>query len=98
MPWLASISRFLDCQIPDLDGYETIARIRASGERGRAITIVATTASSLAGDRERCLAAGMPDYVSKPLSPRDLGRVLDSMLAGRAASSLPAVQVIEKHR
>jgi signal transduction histidine kinase/ligand-binding sensor domain-containing protein/CheY-like chemotaxis protein len=71
---------FMDCQMPFLDGYQTTARIRASGERGRTIPIVATTASSMVGDREICLAAGMTDYLSKPLSVRELQRVLDSVL------------------
>jgi signal transduction histidine kinase/ligand-binding sensor domain-containing protein/CheY-like chemotaxis protein len=71
---------FMDCQMPHLDGYETTARIRASGERGRNIPIIATTASSMVGDREKCLQAGMTDYVSKPLSLGDLQRVLDTAL------------------
>ncbi len=75
---------FMDCQMPGLDGYETTARIRASGGRGRTIPIIATTASSMVGDRENCLAAGMTDYVSKPLSLHDLQRVLDSSLAAGA--------------
>jgi len=72
---------FMDCQMPDLDGYETTARIRNSGGRGREIPIIATTAHSMAGDRERCLAAGMTDYVSKPLSLKDLERVLEETVA-----------------
>ncbi len=72
---------FMDCQMPDLDGYETTARIRSSGDRGREIPIIATTAHSMSGDRERCLAAGMTDYVSKPLSLKDLERVLEETVA-----------------
>jgi signal transduction histidine kinase/ligand-binding sensor domain-containing protein/CheY-like chemotaxis protein len=72
---------FMDCQMPDLDGYETTARIRAAGERGQRVPIIATTASVMEGDRERCLAAGMTDYVSKPLTVRDLERVLDGIFA-----------------
>jgi signal transduction histidine kinase/CheY-like chemotaxis protein/ligand-binding sensor domain-containing protein len=78
---------FMDCQMPVLDGYETTQRIRASGERGRKIPIVAITASSMVGDRERCLAAGMTDYISKPLDPRDLRRVLQAMLPQGSAST-----------
>ena len=76
---------FMDCQMPGLDGYETTVRIRASGGRGRAIPIIATTASSMVGDREKCLAAGMTGYVSKPLSLRDLRRALDRTPAAGAA-------------
>ena len=72
---------FMDCQMPGLDGYQATARIRAAGERGRRIPIIATTANSMVGDRERCLAAGMTDYVSKPLALRDLQRVLRAVLA-----------------
>jgi CheY-like chemotaxis protein len=72
---------FMDCQMPGLDGYQTTARIRATGERGRQIPIIATTASSMVGDRERCIAAGMTDYVSKPLNPHDLRRVLHAALS-----------------
>ncbi|HLK65821.1 MAG TPA: two-component regulator propeller domain-containing protein [Bryobacteraceae bacterium] len=76
---------FMDCQMPNLDGYETTARIRASGSRGRNIPIIATTAHSMVGDRERCLAAGMTDYVSKPLNLQDLKRVLDAVTEGQVA-------------
>ncbi len=71
---------FMDCQMPGMDGYETTRRIRASGERGRAIPIIATTADSPTGQRERCLDAGMTDYVTKPFSLYELERVLASVL------------------
>jgi CheY-like chemotaxis protein len=51
----------MDVQMPELDGYETTARIRASGQRGQEIPIIATTAHSMVGDKERCLDAGMTD-------------------------------------
>ncbi len=73
---------FMDCQMPDLDGYETTLRIRQEGGRGAEIPIIAITAHSMAGDRERCLDAGMNDYVSKPLNRSDLERVLDVWIAG----------------
>jgi signal transduction histidine kinase/CheY-like chemotaxis protein/streptogramin lyase len=69
---------FMDCQMPHLDGYETTARIRAAGQRGRDIPIIAITANSMVGDRERCVAAGMTDYVGKPLHLSDLKRVLEA--------------------
>ena len=69
---------FMDCQMPGLDGYETTARIRASGERGSTVAIVATTANAMAGDREKCIAAGMNDYVSKPLTIGELRRSLQA--------------------
>jgi signal transduction histidine kinase/CheY-like chemotaxis protein len=71
---------FMDCQMPELDGYETTKRIRAAGGRGASIPIFATTASSMVGDRERCMSAGMTDYVCKPLNAKDLERVIETWL------------------
>ena len=76
---------FMDCQMPDMDGYETTVRIRKSGGRGLTIPIIAITAHSMAGDRERCIDAGMNDYVSKPLNRGDLERALDLWVAGVGA-------------
>ncbi len=72
---------FMDCQMPGMDGYQATHIIREAGDRGRQIPIIAITAASMVGDRERCLAAGMTDYVSKPLNPGELRRVLESALA-----------------
>ncbi|HEY6891841.1 MAG TPA: response regulator [Solirubrobacter sp.] len=71
---------FMDCQMPNLDGYEATARIRAGESDGRHIPIVAMTAHAFAGDRERCLAAGMDDYLSKPLRSEDLDPVIERWL------------------
>jgi CheY-like chemotaxis protein len=69
---------FMDVQMPEMDGFEATRRIRelekATGGHTR---IVAMTAHAMAGDRERCLAAGMDDYVSKPLRKEDLFRALE---------------------
>ncbi|MGE0609084.1 MAG: response regulator [Pirellulales bacterium] len=82
----------MDCQMPELDGFEATRAIR-DRERGHAchLPIVAMTASAMEGDRELCLEAGMDDYLSKPIDPRQLQRVLaGELVRNRAASTLPA--------
>lgn len=74
----------MDCQLPGLDGLEATRRIRAEeSRRGWPPTlIVALTANALAGDRERCLAAGMDDHLAKPFADADLRAVLQRYLPG----------------
>jgi CheY-like chemotaxis protein len=63
----------MDCLMPEMDGFEAARAIRAAeGATGRHIPIIALTASAMAEDRERCLAAGMDDYLTKPLTKRVL--------------------------
>ncbi|MGQ0644037.1 MAG: chemotaxis protein CheB [Elusimicrobiota bacterium] len=66
----------MDCQMPELDGYEAAERIRRSENGGRRTPIVAVTAHVLAGDRERCFQAGMDEYISKPVELSELAAVL----------------------
>ncbi len=76
-----------DCQMPEMDGYEVSRTIRARGKPGeRRIPIIAMTANAMVGDREKCLEAGMDDYVSKPISEDRLYRVLTQWLGHAAAS------------
>jgi len=68
---------FMDCQMPNLDGYETTRQLR---KRGDVTPIVALTAKAMAGDAERCLAAGMNDYLSKPFKQQQLTDLFDRWL------------------
>ena len=67
----------MDCQLPKLDGYETTSRIRARSGAQAHVWIVAMTASVMVGARDRCLAAGMNDYLAKPVTGRSLREVLE---------------------
>lgn len=78
----------MDCQLPGMDGYEATSRIRrwetTSGRRR--VPIVAVTAHAMTGDRERCLAAGMDDYMTKPVDLRGLEATISKWLTADIAS------------
>jgi CheY-like chemotaxis protein len=67
---------FMDMHMPVLDGLEASRRIRALGGRKGAVPIVALTANAMASDRQKCIAAGMNDFLSKPFEPQDIHAML----------------------
>ena len=84
---------FMDCQMPVMDGFEAARRVRAweqSEPGSRAVPIIALTANALAGDREACLAAGMNDYVTKPITRATLAKALARHLPALGTPGLPA--------
>jgi PAS domain S-box-containing protein len=88
----------MDCQMPVMDGFEATRRIRngGAGERNRLLPIVAMTAHAFAQDKERCLTAGMDDYLTKPVQPEVLGRTV-ARWQGRSDTepeSLPSVETV----
>jgi signal transduction histidine kinase/CheY-like chemotaxis protein len=82
---LAAVEQFdailMDLQMPDMDGYTATTRIRASERPGRRTLIIALTATITKGTREKCLAAGMDDHLTKPLDLRKFKGMLETLLA-----------------
>ena len=80
---------FMDCQMPVMDGFETTAKIIEfeNINNKKHIPIIALTANSLQGDKEKCIAAGMDDYLSKPVNQKDFAKIVSKWLKYRNASS-----------
>lgn len=82
----------MDCQMPVMDGFAATQQLRLREAPGRRTPVIALTASAMASDRERCLQAGMDDYLSKPIRAEDLAVVLRRWVDGAGEQALdPAV-------
>jgi CheY-like chemotaxis protein/HPt (histidine-containing phosphotransfer) domain-containing protein len=74
---------FMDCEMPEMDGFEATAAIRRRPDSKSRLPIIAVTAQAMQGDRERCLRAGMDDYISKPVKLEDFAAALKRWMPGR---------------
>ncbi|MCP9449422.1 MAG: response regulator [Nitrospira sp.] len=81
---------FMDCQMPEMDGFEATSVIRGREGADRHTPIVAMTANAMAEDREQCLKAGMDDFVSKPVTAQALTAVLNRWLPNETATRMAA--------
>ncbi len=70
----------MDCQMPEMDGFEATRAIRKMQSASSKTTIIAMTANAMQGDREKCIEAGMDDYIAKPIEPQVLADMMEKWL------------------
>ena len=84
----------MDVQMPEMDGFEATAAIRARERTtGKHLPIIALTAHAMQGDRQRCLDAGMDDYVAKPIQPLELFEVIDRLMDDRRSDAAATASI-----
>ncbi len=86
----------MDCQMPEMDGFEATRTIRSpeSPVLNHAIPVIALTANTMVGDREKCLEAGMNDFISKPFAPQNLAKILSLWLPEKGEGSDPTPKTL----
>jgi CheY-like chemotaxis protein len=84
---------FMDCQMPEMDGYDAACAIRRLEGSKRRVPIIALTAAAMDGVREQCLQAGMDDHIAKPIRPKDLADMLQKWLCPATPEPSPVAPI-----